>query len=70
MPHTYTSILFHLVFSIKGRAFAINEPSKLWPYVAGIAKNLHYQPYAIGGTGNHVHVLAGVPTNVSAAEAV
>ena len=50
--------------------FAINEPLKLWPYVAGVAKNLHYQPFAIGGTGNHIHVLAGVPANVSAAEAV
>lgn len=70
MSHTYTSILFHLVFSTKGRVFAISEPPKLWAYMAGTAKNLHCQPYAIGGTGNHVHVLAGVPPMVSAAEAV
>jgi putative transposase len=70
MAHTYTSISFHIVFSTKGRASAISEPPKLWAYVAGIARNLHYQPFAVGGTGNHIHVLAGVPPLVSAAEAV
>ncbi len=70
MPHTYTSILFHLVFSTKGREFAISEPPNLWAYVAGVARNLHYQPYAIGGTANHIHVLAGVPAKASASEAV
>lgn len=70
MPHTYTSILFHLVFSTQGRVFAISEPPSLWAYVAGVAKNQHYRPYAIGGTGNHIHVLAGAPAMVSAAEAV
>ncbi len=33
-------------------------------------RNLHYQPYAIGGTANHIHVLAGVPAKASASEAV
>jgi REP element-mobilizing transposase RayT len=72
MPHihSYTSILLHLVFSTKNRAFTISEPTQLWAYLAGIARNLHYRPYAIGGTGNHIHVLAGVPAVVSAAEAV
>lgn len=70
MAHTYTSITFHIVFSTKGRAFAISEPPKLWAYVAGVAKNLHYQPFAIGGIGNHIHTLIGVPAIVPAAEAV
>ena len=70
MAHTYTSIIFHIVFSTKGRVFAISEPAKLWAYIAGIANNLHYHAFAIGGTGNHIHVLAGVPPIVSAAEAV
>ena len=69
-PHTYTSILYHLVFSTKGRVFVIPEPASLWAYVAGVAKSLHYQPFAIGGTGNHIHALVGVPPVVSAAEAV
>jgi REP element-mobilizing transposase RayT len=70
MAHTYTSISLHLVFSTKGRVFAISEPPRLWAYVAGVARNLHYQPFSVGGTGNHVHILTGIPPNISAAEAV
>jgi REP element-mobilizing transposase RayT len=70
MAHTYTSILYHLVFSTKDRMFAIADPANVWAYVAGVAKNLHYHPFAIGGTGNHIHSLVGVPPVVSAAEAV
>jgi putative transposase len=67
MAHTLS---FHLVFSTKGRTSSISDPPKLWAYMAGVAKNLHYPPLAIGGTGNHIHVLAGVPPIVSAAEVV
>jgi len=70
MAHTYTSISLHLVFSTKGRVFAISEPSKLWAYIAGVARNLHYQPLSIGGTANHIHILTGMPPNISAAETV
>jgi REP element-mobilizing transposase RayT len=70
MPHTHTAILYHLVFSTKERAAAISDQRKLWAYAAGIAKNLRYRAYAIGGTGNHLHALVGVPPIVSAAEAV
>lgn len=66
MAHTYTSIIFHMVFSTKGRLSAIAEPAKLWAYVAGTATNLRYHAFAVGGTDNHIHVLAGVPPVVSA----
>ena len=70
MAHTYTSNLFHIVFSTKERLSAISEPPKLWAYVAGVARNLNYEPLAIGGTQNHVHVLLRIPTNVPLSEAV
>ena len=70
MAHTYTFIFYYLVFSTKDRVFAIADPPTLWAYVAGVAKSLHYQPFAIGGTGNHIHALVGVPPITSAAEAV
>ncbi len=69
MGHTYTSTLFHVVFSSKERRPAIAEPAKLWAYVAGVARNLHYEPLAIGGTENHVHVLVRLPADVSVSEA-
>ena len=33
--HTYSSTLFHVVFSTKERRPAIKEPAKLWAYIAG-----------------------------------
>jgi REP-associated tyrosine transposase len=70
MSHAYTSTLFHVVFSSKEHRSAIAEPAKLWAYVGGVARNLHYEPLAIGGTENHVHVLVRLPADVSVSEAV
>ncbi len=70
MGHTYTSTLFHIVFSTKERQPAIAEPPKLWAYLAGVARNLHYEPFAIGGTENHVHALLRLPGHIPVAEAV
>ncbi len=70
MSHTYTSTLFHVVFSTKERRRAIAEPPKLWAYVAGVARNLHYAALSVGGTENHVHILLRLPGQVPVAEAV
>ncbi len=69
MAHTYSSTLFHIVFSTKERRAAIREPAKLWAYVAGIARNIGYEACAIGGTENHIHLLLCLPAHVAAAEA-
>jgi REP element-mobilizing transposase RayT len=70
MPHAYTSNLFHIVFSTKERLPGIREPAKLWAYLAGVARNLNFEPLSIGGTENHVHVLLRIPNDVTLAEAV
>jgi REP element-mobilizing transposase RayT len=70
MSHTYTSTVFHVVFSTKERRPNIAAPPKLWAYVAGVARNLHYDALAIGGTENHVHILLRLPGQVPVAEAV
>ena len=70
MGHTYTSTLFHIVFSTKERQPSIAEPAKLWAYLAGIARNLQYKSVTVGGIDNHVHVLLQLPANVSVSEAV
>ena len=69
MGHTYSATLFHIIFSTKERRALIKEPEKLWAYVAGIARNLEFEPLAIGGTENHLHLLLRLPTHVSVAEA-
>lgn len=69
MAHSYSSILFHVVFATKGRRTLIHEPAKLWAYVAGTARKLNYEPLAVGGTADHLHLLLRMPTHVPVAEA-
>ncbi len=69
MGHTYTSTLFHVVFSTKERRAVIKEPEKLWAYIAGTARNLDYEPLAVGGTENHLHLLLRLPAHVPVADA-
>jgi REP element-mobilizing transposase RayT len=72
MPHTYSSTFVHCVFSTKGRAKTISTEiqSKLWPYIAGIARNHEFNAVAIGGTDDHMHVLLSLPPKIALAEAV
>jgi putative transposase len=62
----------HYIFSTKGRANSIPPElkEKLWAYLLGIANNLRLKTLAIGGTTNHVHLLLGLPTTMTVAEAV
>jgi putative transposase len=72
MAHTYSANFVHCIFSTNNRREVIpsdmQEP--LWAYLLGIANNLRLKTLAIGGTSNHVHVLIGLPTNMTVAEAV
>jgi REP element-mobilizing transposase RayT len=69
MSHAYTLTLFHVVFSTKERRNEIRDPAKLWAYVAGTGRKLGYEPLAVGGTENHLHVLLRLPAHVPPAEA-
>src|SRR5581483_4538826 len=57
MPHTYTSSLFHCVFSTKQRMNLIREPEALWRYIAGVGKAKNIAVVGAGGTANHIHLL-------------
>jgi putative transposase len=72
MAHTYTANFVHCVFSTKNRLTLIPDKleEQLWAYILGIANNLKLKTLAVGGTGDHVHVLVGIPTNLTVAEAV
>lgn len=72
MAHTYASNLVHCVFSTKMRANIIPAElqEKLWAYFMGIARNLKIATLAAGGTGNHIHLMFGLPATVTLAEAV
>jgi putative transposase len=72
MGHKYPNVLVHLVFSTKNRESLIPPElqSKLHAYISGIGKNKHIPVIAVGGTGNHVHVLIALPSDVSVSKAV
>lgn len=57
MAHTYTSSLFHCVFSTKERMNLIQQPDALWRYIVGIGKSKNIAVVAVGGTANHIHLL-------------
>ena len=72
MAHSYVSSVFHIVFSTKQRLQLIrpDHQSRLWNYLAGIARNHGMQMLAVGGTENHVHILAVLPSDVALSDAV
>jgi putative transposase len=72
MATTFTSILLHVVFSTKNRAHLIAsdiEP-RLHAYIGGIGTRLGSPPVCLGGTSNHVHMLASLSKKVTLVEFV
>ncbi len=72
MPHSYTSVLIHYVFSTKERHKSISPEvrEKLWPYLGGIARENDMTALAIGGTDDHVHILVSLPSTLSTSKAI
>ncbi len=71
MPHTYTSVLVHYVFSTKGRRKTISAlvRDRLCRYIGGIAKENGIKALATGATDDHVHVLLSLPSTMPVAKA-
>jgi REP element-mobilizing transposase RayT len=61
-----------VVFSTKDRSKSIPRQfqSELWSYIAGICANHKIIVHAIGGTGDHIHLLIQVPATVALAKTV
>lgn len=72
MSHTYTSILVHYVFSTKNRRRVITPEiqERLWPFMGGIAWDNGMAPIMVGGTADHVHILAALPPIISVSKGV
>ena len=70
MPHTFTSLLFHVVFSTKDRIQQISPDlaARLFPYMGGIVRERNGVPFIINGPSDHVHMLVSVPATDSVAE--
>jgi putative transposase len=72
MPHTFIHMAVHVVFGTKDRIPSIAPEMKapLYAYIGGIIRELNAKPLKINGTGDHVHLLIGLPAPLSLAELV
>ena len=72
MPSTHLSLHYHIVFSTKERREFIAEPwrERLHAYLGGCLRTLHGIPEAIGGTKDHVHILAGLRATHALADVI
>ena len=72
MAQTLVNILVHAIFSTKERRHLIKaevQPS-LYAYMAGTMKNLDSPCLEIGGTANHVHVLAALSKKAALSDVI
>jgi putative transposase len=62
MPATHLSLHYHLVFSTKDRQPYLADAWRVrfHEYLGGLIRAASGVPEAIGGTADHVHVLAGL----------
>jgi REP element-mobilizing transposase RayT len=67
VAQTLTSILTHIVFSIKERRnmIAPEIDAELFAYMGGICKNMGSPLLAASGTENHVHLLISLSKNTA-----
>ena len=72
MPHTFSSLLFHCIFSTKDRrpVIAPELRPRLWAYLGGIAREHGMKALGVGGTGDHVHLLLSLPATQALATAM
>jgi putative transposase len=63
VAHTYTNLLFHIVFSTKNRTRYLRSDVRpdVFAYIGGIARHVGGAALNIGGHDDHVHILAKLP---------
>ena len=67
MPHSFSSLHVHAVFSTKDRAPLIAEPVRndLHSYLGGIVREMKGSAIIVNGTLDHVHALVRIPPQMS-----
>jgi len=60
------------VFSTKYREPLITEEleKRLWPYMAGIARENNMELITVNGTEDHVHILLSLPSTITISQAI
>jgi putative transposase len=72
MPHSYTNLLNHIVYSTKNRKPFIDSAleSRLFPYFGGVVRQLGGKLYVVNGVQDHVHLLAELPPSIAVSDAI
>src|SRR5690606_5197184 len=72
MANTYTQIYLQIVFSVKGRENLIQKKWKeeLYKYICGIVNGKEQKVYAIGGVGDHIHILVSIKPNIALSDLI
>ena len=72
MPHSYTSIMVHVVFATKDRKPQLDAAleERLYPYLSGILRGLGGKLFTVNGVEDHIHLLASIKATMSIAETV
>jgi REP element-mobilizing transposase RayT len=72
MPHSYTHLLSHVIFSTKDRAPTLDADlrSRLYSYMGDIMREIGGSALNINGTPDHVHLLLLLPGTTSMADAM
>lgn len=70
MPSSLTNLLYHIVFSTKGRQPEIDTDFRedLYAYLGGIVRSENGRLIEIGGTPDHVHILTRFSPAVSVSD--
>lgn len=67
MAHSYTNLLYHIVYGTKERRPLIDDEfqPRLYEYLGGTIRGLKSTSLEIGGVEDHVHILAKVPPTIA-----
>jgi REP-associated tyrosine transposase len=70
MAGTFTKLIYHIVFSTKGRKPQITArlQPELYRYLGGLVKEKSAVPLAIGGMPDHVHLVVRCRPNIAPAD--
>ena len=72
MPHAFTNLLTHIIFSAKDRAPLMGPEvrARLFEYMGGIVRELGGKALSINGAPDHVHLLLWLPATVALSDAM
>jgi putative transposase len=70
MAHSYTNLLYHIVYGTKERQPLIDEvfQPRLYEYLGGTIRGLKGVCLEIGGVEDHVHILAKLPPTIAVSD--